>query len=190
MERHLSYRDGRRAACAVHLPLARSHRSRRRHRTRSCTSSISMPTLARHRRRGSARRPADRRRRSARLSAGPAEPNPAGKASSTSSRTKLRAAKWRNWKLHFVWEAEPNEGPIPSRNAVALQPAAGSQGGNRRRRLQASWVRGPMRRLVLDFQGSLKALSTDPAGRIRRLSAQSGILIGIYGGTRCRRSPG
>ncbi|ODU69703.1 MAG: arylsulfatase, partial [Bordetella sp. SCN 68-11] len=27
-------------------------------------------------------------------------------------KSELRAAKWRDWKMHFVWEVEPNAGPI------------------------------------------------------------------------------
>jgi arylsulfatase len=75
----------------------------------------------------------------------------------------LRAAKWRNWKLHFVWESEPNQGPVhletPWLFNLLQDPKEETDVGT-----QASWVRGPMRRLVLDFQSSLRAYPPIPPG--------------------------
>jgi arylsulfatase len=75
----------------------------------------------------------------------------------------LRAAKWRDWKMHFVWEAEPNAGAqhleTPYLFNLVQDPkeetdVSTSQG----------WVRGPIRRLMLGFQDTLKAHPPIPPG--------------------------
>ena len=67
----------------------------------------------------------------------------------------LRAAKWRDWKMHVVWEAEPNTGPIhletPWVFNLVQDPKEETDVGT-----QHSWVRRPLRVLIQDFQQSLK----------------------------------
>ena len=75
----------------------------------------------------------------------------------------LRAAKWRDWKMHMVWEAEPNTGPThleaPRIFNVVSDPKEETDVAN-----QFSWVRTPMRRLIHDFQESLKTDAPIPPG--------------------------
>ena len=75
----------------------------------------------------------------------------------------LRAAKWRDWKMHMVWEPEPNTGPIhletPWIFNLIQDPKEETDVGT-----PNSWVRGPLRRLILDFQESLKQYPPIPPG--------------------------
>ena len=75
----------------------------------------------------------------------------------------LRAAKWRNWKMHVVWEVEPNDGPIhlesPRIFNLLQDPKEETDVGT-----EHNWVRGPIRRMILDFQNSLKANPPIPSG--------------------------
>jgi len=79
-------------------------------------------------------------------------------------KNELRAAKWRNWKMHFVWETEPNAGPVhlegPYIFNLVSDPKEESDVGNG----EGNWVRGPMRRLVLQFTESLKRFPPIPPG--------------------------
>src|SRR5205823_12705724 len=71
-------------------------------------------------------------------------------------KTELRAIKWRNWKMHFVWEPEPNTGPkhleAPYIFNIIEDPKEETDVATR-----DNWVRTPMRRLLHEFQESLKA---------------------------------
>ena len=75
----------------------------------------------------------------------------------------LRAAKWRDWKMHVVWEPEPNEGPnhleTPWIFNVVRDPKEETDVGN-----EYSWVRRPLRVLIHDFQESLAAHPPIPPG--------------------------
>ena len=75
----------------------------------------------------------------------------------------LRAAKWRDWKMHMVWEPEPNTGPIrletPWIFNVTRDPKEETEVGT-----ECSWVRGPFRRLIDGFQDSLKRNPPIPPG--------------------------
>jgi arylsulfatase len=75
----------------------------------------------------------------------------------------LRAAKWRDWKMHLVWEPEPNAGPnhleTPWIFNVVQDPKEETDVGN-----QHSWVRRPLRVLINDLQASLKAHPPIPPG--------------------------
>jgi arylsulfatase A-like enzyme len=75
----------------------------------------------------------------------------------------VRAVKWRNWKMHLIWEPEPNTGPLklespylfnliqdPKEESDVLTPN--------------NWVRGPMRRMIQGFEQSLKAHPPIPPG--------------------------
>jgi len=75
----------------------------------------------------------------------------------------LRAAKWRDWKMHIVLEREPNEGPLhletPFICNLTRDPKEESDVGN-----EFSWVRTPLRRMIHAFQQSLKAHPPIPPG--------------------------
>lgn len=75
----------------------------------------------------------------------------------------MRAAKWRDWKMHFVWEVEPNAGAnhleTPYLFNLIQDPKEESDVSSTQ-----GWVRGPIRKMVLAFQASLKAAPPIPAG--------------------------
>ena len=78
-------------------------------------------------------------------------------------KNELRAIKWRNWKMHVVWEPEPNIGPnhleTPWIFNVITDPKEETDVGN-----ENSWVRTPIRRLVHEFQESLRRFPPVPPG--------------------------
>ncbi len=75
----------------------------------------------------------------------------------------MRAAKWRDWKLHFVLEVEPNAGPIhletPHLFNVIQDPKEQTDVASTQ-----NWVRGPILKMVREFQASLKAHPPIPPG--------------------------
>lgn len=75
----------------------------------------------------------------------------------------LRAVKWRDWKMHFVWEPEPNTGPnhleTPWIFNVVQDPKEETDIGN-----SHSWARRPLRLLVHEFQEDLKRNPPIPPG--------------------------
>jgi len=75
----------------------------------------------------------------------------------------LRAAKWRDWKMHVVWESEPNAGPnhleSPLLFNLLRDPKEETDVGT-----ESSWVRGPIRRMIHAFQQSLKQHPPIPPG--------------------------
>jgi arylsulfatase A-like enzyme len=75
----------------------------------------------------------------------------------------LRASKWRDWKMHVVWETEPNTGPVhletPWLFNLTQDPKEETDVGT-----QHSWARRPLRMLIQDFQSSLKAHPPIPPG--------------------------
>jgi arylsulfatase len=78
-------------------------------------------------------------------------------------KNEMRAAKWRDWKMHFVWEPEPNTGPIhletPWIFNVTRDPKEETEAG-----MEGNWVRGPFRRMIDSFQESLKRNPPIPSG--------------------------
>lgn len=78
-------------------------------------------------------------------------------------KSELRAVKWRNWKMHFIWEVEPNEGPIkletPYIFNLLRDPKEQTNAAS-----EDNWVRGPMLRVLASFQESLKAHPPIPPG--------------------------
>jgi arylsulfatase A-like enzyme len=78
-------------------------------------------------------------------------------------KNELRAAKWRHWKMHFVWEPEPNGGPnhleSPYLFNLIQDPKEETDVHT-----AASWARTPMRRLIHEFQESLKRYPPIPPG--------------------------
>jgi arylsulfatase len=79
-------------------------------------------------------------------------------------KNEMRAVKWRQWKMHLVWEPEPNVGPIrletPWIFNLIQDPKEESDIGYQ----NANWVRGPMLRLIRNFQESLKQHPPIPPG--------------------------
>jgi arylsulfatase len=75
----------------------------------------------------------------------------------------LRAIKWRHWKMHIIWEAEPNTGTVhlevPYLFNVVQDPKEETDVN-----ATQGWVRGPMRRLVRDFESSLAKFPRVPPG--------------------------
>jgi arylsulfatase len=78
-------------------------------------------------------------------------------------KNELRAVKWRNWKMHFVWEVEPNAGPnkleTPYIFNLIRDPKEETNVAT-----EESWVRGPMLQLLRNFQDTLKAHPPIPPG--------------------------
>ena len=75
----------------------------------------------------------------------------------------LRAVKWRDWKMHVVWEPEPNVGPnhleTPWVFNLVQDPKEETDVGT-----EHSWVRRPLRVLVQEFQDSLRRYPPIPPG--------------------------
>lgn len=75
----------------------------------------------------------------------------------------LRALKWRNWKLHLLWEVEPNTGvvhlEVPYLFNVMQDPKEETDVNSTQ-----GWVRGPMRRMQMAFQASLARHPPIPPG--------------------------
>jgi arylsulfatase len=78
-------------------------------------------------------------------------------------KNELRAVKWRNWKMHLVWEPEPNAGPIHLEAAYLFNLL---QDPKEETDVHAtmSWARTPIRRMIYDFEQSLKAHPAIPPG--------------------------
>ena len=76
----------------------------------------------------------------------------------------LRAVKWRNWKLHIVWEPEPNDGPIRLETPYLFNLLQDPKEETDLNVTGAGWVRGPIRKMILDFLASLKANPPIPPG--------------------------
>ncbi len=78
-------------------------------------------------------------------------------------KNELRAVKWRDWKMHFVWETEPNAGAqhleTPYLFNLVQDPKEETDVS-----MSQGWVRGPIRRLMLGFQETLKAHPPIPPG--------------------------
>jgi arylsulfatase len=78
-------------------------------------------------------------------------------------KNELRAIKWRDWKMHLVWEPEPNSGPnqleAPYLFNLIQDPKEESDV-----HASMSWARGPMRRMQDAFQQSLKQFPPIPPG--------------------------
>ena len=78
-------------------------------------------------------------------------------------KNELRAVKWRNWKMHLVWETEPNAGPnhleSPYLFNLIQDPKEETDVHT-----AASWARTPMRRMIHEFQQSLNAHPPIPPG--------------------------
>lgn len=75
----------------------------------------------------------------------------------------LHAVKWRNWKVHFVWQEYMFDAPqtLPNPRVINLleDPKERHVGGTLH-----TWVYHPVNKIVADFQASLKAEPPIPVG--------------------------
>jgi len=78
-------------------------------------------------------------------------------------KSELRAAKWRDWKMHFVWEVEPNAGPIHLETPYVFNIVQDPKEETDVNAAQG-WVRGPIRKMIQAFQDSLKEHPPVPPG--------------------------
>jgi arylsulfatase A-like enzyme len=78
-------------------------------------------------------------------------------------KNELRAAKWRDWKMHFVWETEPNAGAnhleTPYLFNLVQDPKEETDVSSTQ-----GWVRGPVRKMIHAFQASLQQSPPIPPG--------------------------
>ena len=78
-------------------------------------------------------------------------------------RTELRAAKWRNFKMHLVWEPEPNVGAKLLETAwvfnLIKDPKEETDISS-----QDGWVSGPFQKMIRTFQESLRNYPPIPPG--------------------------
>ncbi len=76
----------------------------------------------------------------------------------------LRAVKWRDWKLHFYWEPQVNEGKgkleSPYLFNTTRDPKEETDVS-----IYNTWVLGPMLKLVREFQLSCQAFPNTPPGQ-------------------------
>lgn len=78
-------------------------------------------------------------------------------------KSELRAAKWRDWKMHFVWEVEPNVGPIHLETPYVFNIVQDPKEETDVNAAQG-WVRGPIRKMIQAFQDTLKEHPPVPPG--------------------------
>ena len=78
-------------------------------------------------------------------------------------KSELRAVKWRHWKLHFIFESEPNQGTrhleTPWLFNIKRDPKEETDAA-----MEDGWVRGPMRKMIQSFEQSLREHKPIPPG--------------------------
>jgi arylsulfatase A-like enzyme len=78
-------------------------------------------------------------------------------------KTELRAVKWRHWKMHLIFESEPNAGTrhleTPWLFHIKRDPKEETDVA-----MEDGWVRGPIRRMVRAFEESLRQHKPIPPG--------------------------
>ena len=78
-------------------------------------------------------------------------------------KNELRAVKWRNWKMHFVWETEVNDGPIQL-EAPYLFNLISDPKEMTNVMMKANWVRNIVMGMVHEFRQSLREYPPIPPG--------------------------
>ncbi|MEQ8194416.1 MAG: arylsulfatase [Rhodospirillales bacterium] len=78
-------------------------------------------------------------------------------------KNEMRAAKWRHWKLHFIWEEEVNDGPIKLEDLYLFNLIQDPK-EETSVTVQASWVRNVIVRMAHEFRESLKNFPPIPPG--------------------------
>ena len=78
-------------------------------------------------------------------------------------KNELRAVKWRHWKMHLVFEREPNQGTrhleTPWLFNIKRDPKEETDVA-----MEDGWVRGPMRRMIAAFEKTLREHKPIPPG--------------------------
>jgi arylsulfatase A-like enzyme len=78
-------------------------------------------------------------------------------------KNELRAVKWRHWKMHLVYESEPNQGTrhleTPWLFNIKRDPKEETDAA-----MDDGWVRGPMRRMIQAFEQTLRDHKPIPPG--------------------------
>ena len=78
-------------------------------------------------------------------------------------KNELRAAKWRHWKMHFIFESEPNQGTkhleTPALFNLKRDPKEETDAA-----MEDGWVRGPIRRMIMAFEQTLRHFTPIPPG--------------------------
>jgi arylsulfatase A-like enzyme len=75
----------------------------------------------------------------------------------------LRAVKWRNWKLHLIWEREPNDGPIKLESPYLFDLIRDPK-ERQNVLVEQSWVSEPMIRMAHQFRQDLARNPPIPPG--------------------------
>lgn len=78
-------------------------------------------------------------------------------------KNEMRAVKWRDWKMHFIWEPEVYEGPHKL-EAPYLFNLIQDPKEQTNVTMQQNWVRNPIMKLVHEFRESLKQYPPIPPG--------------------------
>ena len=78
-------------------------------------------------------------------------------------KNELRAVKWRHWKMHLVYESEPNQGTrhleTPWLFNIKRDPKEETDAA-----MEDGWVRGPIRRMIQAFEQTLRDNTPIPPG--------------------------
>jgi arylsulfatase len=78
-------------------------------------------------------------------------------------KNEMRAVKWRDWKMHMIWEPEVNDGAIKLESPYLFNLIQDPK-EETNVALDHSWVMAAMRAMVHDFQQSLKRHPPIPPG--------------------------
>ena len=78
-------------------------------------------------------------------------------------KNELRAVKWRHWKMHFIFENEPNSGTkhleTPWLFNIKRDPKEETDAA-----MEDGWVRGPIRKMIMAFDQTLREHKPIPPG--------------------------
>lgn len=78
-------------------------------------------------------------------------------------KNELRAVKWRHWKMHLIYESEPNNGTrhleTPWLFNIKRDPKEETDAA-----MEDGWVRGPIRRMIQAFEQTLRDNTPIPPG--------------------------
>jgi len=78
-------------------------------------------------------------------------------------KSEMRAAKWRDWKMHLVWEPEPNAGANHLESPLLFNLIQDPKEETDVNTI-AGWARTPIRHMIHDFQEGLKRNPPIPPG--------------------------
>jgi arylsulfatase len=78
-------------------------------------------------------------------------------------KNELRAVKWRDWKMHMIWEPEVNDGPVKLESPYLFNLIQDPK-EETNVAVEQSWVMAAMRGMVHDFLQTLKRYPPIPPG--------------------------